>query len=538
MPPLIAQLLINRGVNAPSDLDSFFATSLDSLHDPFLLPGMDKAIQRLRHSLQTGETIGVFGDFDADGIAATALLTLALQSLGARVIPYIPHRITEGYGLNSAALHQLRKDGAGLVITADCGITAVGEIAEAQASGLDVLVTDHHMPLGSLPPAAAIVNPSIPGSPYPFSHLAGVGVAFKLIQGLSQSMGMDWDRSLLELVALGSVADMAPTIGENRTLIAQGLKEMNNHPSPGLKALMEEAGIRQGQVDTEAIAYALAPRINAAGRIDTPIASLQLLTTRYPEQAASLAHLLQEQNQQRQQMTQAVLEKTRIEAQAKSVEKMLLFLGGRDYPAGVVGLAASKLAEEFYRPTIVMEIGEKVSRGSCRSIPEFNIIAALSQCAPLFDRFGGHSQAAGFTIANKNLAELEERLLALAREQLAGLDLRPRLTADAAIHLSQLNREVLPWINRMAPLGYGNPAPVFLTRGIRVLESRSFGNNGEHLQLRLTESGVTWQAIGFNLPVPGEVLSQPLDMVYQLGTSRWQGDERLRLEVLDLRPSS
>lgn len=536
--PLIVQLLYNRGITSPVQVESFLAADERLLGDPFLLPGMNEAVARINRALLTRESIAIYGDFDTDGVTATALLTEAILMLGGKVVPYIPHRLEEGYGLNHGALESLYNLGITLVITVDCGISSIDEVSRARERGLDIIITDHHSVPAIMPPALAVVNPKRADSAYPFSELAGVGVAFKLLQALLRATGRELDEDrFLELVALGTVADLVRLLGENRYLVKCGLEVLNHTNRIGLQEMILHAGLTMGNIDTETISYGLGPRLNAAGRLDNAIISYNLLVTSSPNEAQELAALLETKNAERQRLTVEVLAKAKEKLLPISPDLPLLMVGGEDYPAGVVGVVASRLAEEFYRPALVLTLGQEVSRGSARSIPEFNIIAALRECHTLLSQYGGHVQAAGFTLPSENIAPLRERLLKIAASQLASIDLRPTLAIDAEIPLSFLGKENLQLMGQLPPFGRGNPPPTFLSRRVRVADCRQVGSNGDHLKLKLRDGNITWDAIGFKLGSLINHISPRLDIVYSVRIEDWGGTELLQLNVLDLAPA-
>lgn len=535
-PYLWARLLYHRGIATPEEAEAWLHPSDALLADPFLLPDMDRAVARLEEALASEETIAVFGDFDADGVTGCALLTQALRELGAHVLPYLPHRVDEGHGLNAEALADLAHRGATLLVTVDCGISSPREVAQGRELGLDVIVTDHHTPLPSLPEAVAVVDPRHPDARYPCPDLTGAGMAFKLAQALYQRQGRPWPASLVQLAAIGTVADLAPLAGENRYLVHRGLQDLRTSPLPGLRALMEVAGATVSGTDTEAISFGLAPRINAAGRVEHAATALQLVLARDGEAAQPLAGELERLNRQRQELTSSVLSVVRPQAQ-RQAERPLLLVSGDDLHPGVIGLAASKLVEEFYRPAVVVSQGRETSRASCRSIPEFNMIGALTRCRDLFIRYGGHPQAAGFDLPADRLPDLERRLLQVAREELRDVPLRPHINVDAEVPLGALTGETLGFLQRLAPFGVGNPAPVFLSRGVQVMDAHPVGANGAHLLLKLRDSQAIWDAVAFDQAEPWEPGTARVDMVFTLGTDRWEGRNTLRLRVLDWRPS-
>ncbi len=534
--PLIVQLLYNRGLTEPSQVNSFLTADKRLSGDPWLLPDMHQAVARVYRALLSGENVAIYGDFDADGITGTALLVQGLTALGGKATPYIPHRLNEGHGLRTAALEDLYQQGISLVITVDCGVTGLTEAKRAKRMGLDIVITDHHTPLEEVPPAVAVVDPKLLHSNYPFSELAGVGVALKLLEALFQGIGQEQQLDkLIDLVALGTVADMVPLLGENRYLVKQGLKLINTSPRLGVREMITQSGLNLGSIDTESISWILAPRLNAAGRLAHAMTSYKLLMTSSPPEAHLLTVWLEKNNTERQNLTTKVLARAREQILAKGISPLLI-ASDKDYPAGIAGLVAGRLSEEFYRPAIVIHIGEQISNGSCRSIPEFNIIHALNQCSRLFSRFGGHARAAGFTLPTKNLPHLEQSLQELATTQLSEVDLRPQLVIDAEVTLPDLSGDTFPAIQQLAPFGYGNPAPTFLSRRLEVVDCHPMGN-GEHLRLKLQQGGMVWDGVGFRLGNYLVELSSPLDIVYNLEVDRWGGDERLRLNILDFAPA-
>lgn len=536
IPPLVAQLLYNRGIIDPADAEMFLAGDKRLENDPALLPEMGKAVARVMRAVLGGQTIAVFGDFDVDGVTATTLLVQGLQRIGGRVIPYIPHRVEEGHGLNILALKKLYQQGASLVITVDCGITADAEALKAREMGLDLIITDHHEVTGPLPTALAVVNPKRNDSTYPFRELAGVGVAFKLLQALFRATGRDGQADeFLDLVALGTVADMMPLLAENRYLVRQGLEVLNATSRPGIRELITCAGLKIGKIDAESISFALAPRLNAAGRLEHASVSYDLLNADSPEDARQVAELLERRNVERQRLTSQFMSLVEAKLSPIGEDTPLLMVADEEFRAGVNGLVAGKLTDKYYRPAIILEVGEKESRGSARSIPEFNIVAALWECRELLSHFGGHAQAAGFTVANENIDRLRQRLVEIARNKLAGVELQPSINIDAEVELAGLGGETLRLITKLAPFGKANAAPTFLSRGVKVVDFRWVGSDGEHLKFRLNKRGVVWDAIGFRINHNGDIPSC-IDIVFNLKLNTWNGRESLELEILDFRP--
>jgi single-stranded-DNA-specific exonuclease len=536
-PPLLVQLLYNRGISRPDEFQSFLASDSRLMGDPLLLPDMPAAVARIYQGLLSGEHIVVYGDFDADGITATAALVQGLRTLGGKASPYIPHRQTEGHGLTTGVLKNLYQQGTSLVITVDCGVTDVLQVKKARKMGLDIIVTDHHSPLSEIPDAIAVVDPKLSDSVYPFSHLSGVGVAFKLLQALFQSIGKDEHKDMTaDLVAIGTIADMSPPLGENRYLIKEGLKLMNTRPRLGIRELMNHTRIEAGSLNAEKIGWIIGPCLNAAGRLADGLTGYNLLMTESPEEARDLSAWLARKNEERQRLTTTTLERAREQVIAQGLPPLLI-TADKEYPTGIAGLVASRLVEEFYRPSVVIHTTETVSHGSCRSIPEFNIISALNTCGHLFSRYGGHSQAAGFTLPTSNLPQLEKELSKLALEQLAGVELSPHLNIDALVTLADLGGDTYQTTQMLSPFGIGNPMPTFLSRGVELLERRTMGTNGEHLRMKLKQSGTVWDGVAFRLGGYLAELSSPLDIVYNLEIDRWGGKEQLRLNILDFEAS-
>ena len=538
--PLLKQLLYNRGLSAPALAQAFFSADSRLAGDHWLMPDIEKAVQRIQKALLSGEKMAVYGDFDVDGISATALLVKGLERLGGRVMPYIPHRLQEGHGLNSYALAELREHGVSLVITADCGITGTAQMREThkpRLPALDLIITDHHLPLDELPPAIAVVDPKRRDSRYPFADLAGVGVAYKLLQALYQGLGKENEvLEFLDLVALGTVADMMPLLGENRYLVKAGLEQLKNTARPGLRELAAQAGIKLEKIDAQNISFGLAPRLNAAGRLEHAISAYNLLVTGSPEEARTLAQALAEQNSERQRLTAAAMTHAREQVVAKGISPILIACDP-GYAGGILGLVAGRLCDEFYHPAIVIQIGAEVCHGSCRSIPEFNITEAIGKCSDLLTRFGGHAQAAGFTLLAANLPRFEERLNEIAARKLAAVDLRPQIDVDASVRFSELNGAAFAQLERLAPFGMGNAEPVFISHGTRVADCRSMGSSGAHLRLKLKQGASLWDAVAFGAGERPVDVQLPLDIVYNLEQDEWNGETRLRLNILDFAPS-
>ena len=524
--------------------------------DPFRIKGMNEAVTRIRRAIRQGERMVVYGDFDADGVTSTALLVQTLSALGGFVRPYIPHRVDEGYGLNINALAELAREGQQLIITVDCGIRSVEEVAFANRLGLDVIVTDHHSIGPQLPPALAVINPKRPDCPYPFKGLAGVGLAYKLAQALLRTHDKTPIRNgfvadlqegdLLDLVALGTVADLAPLLDENRTLVQRGLARLNRTQRPGLQAMMGVAGVAPGQVTSTAIGFALGPRLNAAGRLDSAMLSYELLATDDVFKSSQLAGQLNALNARRQQVTAEAFEQAQAQIEADEAESFLHVAASEHFLAGIVGLVAGRLVEQYHRPTIVMELGPQQSRGSARSIAQFDITAALDRCAQegLLVRHGGHAAAAGLTVENRKLPALISRLRAIAAEELADKELRPSLLIDAEVPLGPMDFAKLGQLQEMEPTGYANPQPRLLSRRVLVRDTRKVGADGAHLKMTVSDpaagsrANVTFDAIAFRQGHWHGRLPAHVDLVYTMEENIWNGTRRLQLVVEDVRAAS
>lgn len=533
----LVQALYNRGITGKREIDAFLDRRYLGHTDPFLLPDMDLAVNRIRQAVEAGETIVVYGDFDADGVTSSVLLVEALRGLGVprqQAFAYIPDRVDEGYGLNKEALQVLRDKGANLVITVDCGVRALAEVEEAARLGLDMIVTDHHSLGPQLPKAIATVNPKRPESSYPELYLAGVGIAYKLAQALRSAFGEQatfQERDLLDLVALGTVADLAPLLGENRQLVIEGLKILNERRRPGLRALADVAGLDKTAITSESISFALAPRINAAGRLSHAYDAAKLLAVNNTVMAREFADELNQLNRDRQQLTRQLCQKAE---EMIDPQQPLLFAIDQGFKSGVVGLVASRLADQYYRPAIVVEWGDGESRGSCRSIPEFHITEALDQVAGLLERHGGHAQAAGFTIRNQNLAQFQEEIMAIAAAQLDLGELTPAIPIDAELAIGDVDWALFEILQKLEPTGYANPAPTFVSRDVQVYGHRAVGHDGSHLQVWVGDGRVKLGCIAFRQGAWAGHLPDRIDLAYTISVNEWNGRRDLQLVVQDI----
>lgn len=539
VPRPVVQTLYNRGLRTAADMYRFLTPdTTPQLGDPLALKGMELAVARLLAAIANNEPVAVYADFDVDGICSAVLLEQTLRSAGADVRVYIPHRVDEGYGLNSPALTRLAESGVRLLVTADCGTSALAEIAHANSLGLDVIVTDHHHVHGDLPSALAVINPRQDGCQYPFADLAGVGVAYKLAEALLARCDRQSATRHLDLVALGTVIDVAPLIGENRDLVRLGLQALRRAPRPGIAALLKQANVAAEALDAGVLGYTIGPRLNAAGRLADARTSYDLLQCAHADQAGPLAAALEGHNRERQRLLELALSEAQSLALAQAGARTLVFVASETFIPGILGLVAGRLAEELHRPTVAVERGPEVSRGSCRSRRGLHIARALNECDDLLIRHGGHEAAAGFAVRTELLGELEERLSAVAERELAGVSLEPVIAIDSAMPLAQATWETQRWLQRMEPFGVGNPRPVLQSDGVRVRSARLL--KGVHLQLEVTDGHTARSAIAFRQAalLPLAPAGATIDIAYHLNANTWNGEQRLQLVIKDLRPGT
>ncbi|MDH3943082.1 MAG: single-stranded-DNA-specific exonuclease RecJ [Anaerolineae bacterium] len=535
--PVLRQILFNRGYATTESAEEFLRGGDTAPADQML--GIDAAVDRLIHAINTQEQVVVFGDYDTDGVTGTALMVQALRAAGAQVQAYIPNRFTEGYGLNNNALEMLKEGGAALVVTVDCGIRAFNEAEHASQIGLDLIISDHHTTGSELPPAVAVINPKQPGDPYPHKNLAGVGTAYKLACALLEKLSSNAvdPHALTDLVALGTVADLVPLVGENRQLVRQGLAQIWRKQRQGLLSLISVARLKPEKVRARDIGFILGPRLNAAGRLGSAMQAYDLLTAEDVFEAGRLAQALDNTNRERQEVTGTMVETSEELALKEGRDQPLLYAAHPDFNLGVVGLAASRLVERFYRPSIIAHQGEQVTRASCRSIPEFHITDALDECADLLEHHGGHAAAAGFTVRNENAGALVEQLNAIAERQLGDKDLQPVLNAEAEVPLKDLGAHLLEQLDWLEPTGYGNPEALFVSRDLKVSQSRAVGQESSHLKLSVTDGWVTYDAIAFRQGHWHEKLPPRIDLLYSFELNEFNGRRTLQLNVKDLHPS-
>lgn len=520
-------LLKNRGVE---DEERFLRPFLMQLPEiASQLPEIERAVDRIKKAIANKELIYIYGDFDVDGITGTAILWETLDRLGAKVLPYIPHRETEGYGLHTEALQQFAKEGAKVVISVDCGITAVEQAKVAKKLGIDLIITDHHEPQKELPQPHTLLHTT---------RLAGSGVAFRLAEALLESVKKGQDEQFfknLELAAIGTVADMVPLTESNRIIVKNGLSLLSKSKRVGLKSLYESASLYK-KIGTSEIGFAIAPRLNAMGRMEHALDSLRLLLTRKEDRARDLAIKLGSINEQRQKATEHALSHARDRVEKEFNGAKMLVIDHESYQQGVVGLVASRIVEKFYRPTAVISSSESLSKGSARSVSGFHITNALSQGSKFLLNYGGHPMAAGFSIEKKKIDKFRKVMVKYAEEILSTEDLTPKLKIDTRLDVNNINGETLSIIHEFEPFGIGNPEPTFLTEGLEVLESRTVGADGKHLKLLLRgQNGVPHDAIFFSFQKEKPEKGSLIDVVYNLVEDSWNGRKKVQLKVKDLR---
>ena len=540
LPRAKATILFHRGITSSNEADAFINPSSSNLHDPYLFQGMDNCVSRLLFAIKNKEKIGIFGDFDTDGLTGTAVLARGLANLGASVHPYIPHRTLEGHGISDESIDFFKKNEVSLLITVDCGVTSFNEINTAKKLGIETIVTDHHVPDDTLPDAVSIINPSLPTSAYPFNHLTGVGTAFKVIQALYEKCKSNIPDHLYALVALGTISDVGLMKDENRFLSNKGMNVINNQPIPSIDSLIKISGFSKSTLSTENLSYGIIPRINVAGRLDHANISLQLLLSDSLEETDKIASNLEVLNKQRQVMTErAILEaKSQLLKEEGSSTPNIIFAGKQQWMPGILGLIAGRLSEEYNRPVIAASGEGDYIRASARSIPEFNMIGALRTCSNIFEKYGGHHMAAGFTIKSKNLKTFRQQMTSVADELLENLERKVVLDIDTEIDLNWINRESLSFLSSLEPYGNGNPAPLFLTKGTSVLDSRSVGKDKNHLKLTIQQGSSIIEAMAFRQGSRLKEARGEIDIVYSPGINHWKGNDTIQLTIEDFKRSA
>jgi len=555
----VSRILVSRGVSTDEQAEIFLNPNRDSMHSPWLMQDMDKGADRVAAALENHERILVLGDYDVDGITGTAVLCAFLESQGGHVRYHIPERDTEGYGLSAETVKKAKKSGYDLIITVDSGVSNSKEAKLVSDAGMDLVITDHHEPHAELPEAVAVIDPKREDSKYPFRELAGVGVAFKLIEAVGEKRGIDREELLEkygEFVALGTVGDLMPLVNENRFFVHNGLSRLTRSRNPGIYALIEVSGIKEtDQIDTWHISFGLAPRLNAAGRVWRPRAGVELLLSDSPERARLIARKLDQQNRNRMAEEATIFDRAKkmMERDPSLLDPRALVLFDERWPIGVVGIVASKLMETHNRPVLMFTLSKRpadveiaddvkgrVCQGSARSIPGFDLYEAMTECADLFVSYGGHALAAGAKIYESDLPKLRERLDDIAKRKIGETAEKPTLKIDVEIPLSGATMDLLVQTRRLAPFGVGNPQPVFCTLGLTVISCRPVGAEGKHLQfkLRAPNGAPTIDAIGFGFGDrwrSDQLEGETLDAAYMLKEDTFTGRSRVRLQLKDIR---
>jgi len=543
--PILAALLITRGYDNESSARSFLTPGHNQIHEPYLMLGMREAVARLETAIDNGEPILIYGDYDVDGTTGTAVLLRALKLLGARTGFHVPHRFTEGYGIQQPALEKALNEGYKLVVSVDCGIRAHEPLYWARDNGLDVIITDHHLPDENegAPPAFAVLNPNQAGCPYPDKNLAGVGVAFKLVHALFRERGREGQvEGFMKVVAIGTVADVAKLVGENRTIVTLGLKDLAKASNPGLRALIEVAGCGDGKGMTAYdLGFRLGPRINAAGRMDAARAVVELFDTRDSNEARRLALHLDTRNEERKAVQQEIINLAVSElADGNKGGTHVAVIAGEGWHRGVIGIAASKIAERINRPCVVFSIDGELAHGSGRSIAAYHLLDGLTACADLFEKFGGHSHAAGITIKPDRIDILRKRLNEHAASCLSDEDLEHSVAIDMELTADQITFQMARELQSLEPYGAGNPPPVFMTKNLRCLSEPTVIKD-RHLKMRLAGSNnrpteaIWWNCIESGEPTPQ--VKGSIEVAYTIETTVWRDEFKLQLNVRDLRKS-
>ncbi len=545
--PVLLQLLWNRGLTNQEAIDEFLNPDWgQDIHDPFLFRDMKKAVERIYEIIGDNQKIGVFGDYDADGVCAAVILVLTLRKLGASIEIYLPHREREGYGLNEEAIRYFQEKKIRLMITCDCGVTNVKQIDYALKLGIQTIVTDHHQPSDLFPPALAILHPSLHKESYPFKLLSGGGVAFKLVQGLLRYEGCQLseiekeahEKWLTELVAISTIADMVKLVGENRTLTKYGLQVLRKTKRLGLRKLVEIAGLRFSEIDSWAISWQLAPRINAAGRMDHANAAYALLTSEDEQEATELARSINLANTERQTVTETMLAQAIEQIGEPPTKSYLVQAFQPGWPLGLVGLVAGKLVSYYNRPALVMcQSGDKIAGSGRAGIGNFDLAAALKKCSELLISYGGHKEAAGFSLKKENFELFIAKMQDIAAEYLIQEDLTPVLDIDAVLHFSQITWELAELILQMEPVGQGNPLPKFVSLGVKVINVQPVGGFGQHWRIELEQNGVKQKFIWFRA-IDREITlfaGNKIDVAYEIGINQWNDIRQLELKIVDIR---
>ena len=538
LPPLVCRLLVSRGYRDPESAKRYLRPRLEHLHDPSTLGDLDRAVDRIVTAIRDREQILVHGDYDVDGICSTTILVRTVRWLGGDATPFIPHR-KDGYDLTSAGVAAARRLGAKLVVTCDCGTSALAAVRELNAAGIDVIVSDHHLPGGPLPESFAVLNPRKPGCPSPDKDLCAAGVAFKLALQLTRRLGASPNLvyNMIDLVALATIADVAPLRGENRVLAKQGLRVLNATKNVGLRAMIRAAALDRKPITAGRVGFILAPRLNAAGRVGSALRGVELLLSTEESAANPIARELEELNAHRQELDRQALDQARDMVRALDLEQTYgIVLAAEGWHPGVIGIVASRIVEEFGRPTILIALEGDEGKGSGRSITPFDLHAGISECRDLLLRFGGHRSAAGITIARDRVPDFARRFNEVARSRLSPADLVPELRADLEVDLREVDEHLETLLRYVEPCGIGNPSPVLVARGVRVATApRVIGKDG--LKVRLAQNGTELTALAWGMAhrIPELSVGATIDVAFRLERDEWNGESRLQARLADFR---
>ncbi len=538
---VLARLLVLRNITNFNQAKTFFRPSLDSLNDPFLMDGMEAATYRVIKALTENQLICVYGDYDVDGTCSTALLYMFLKELDANVEFYIPQRLTEGYGLSKSGIDTIKNKGTSLLITVDCGITAVDETEYANQLGMDVIICDHHQPKDEIPPALAVLDPLKPSCSYPFKYLSGAGVAFKLAQGVAERIGKrELPLQYLDLVALAGAADIVPLVDENRVLVKEGLDRINTNPRPGIAALIDASNISAGNLTSGQVVFTIAPRINAVGRLGDAQRAVELMITRNKEEAIKLAEILESENHERRKIDEITYDSA-LEIVQNSLDltaDVAIILHQEKWHPGVIGIVASRLVEKYYRPTIMLTTVDGVAKGSARSVSNFNIYEALKKCEDLLIHFGGHQAAAGLAVELEKIEEFKAKFNQVVKESMSEDDLLPEIHIDSVLKFSEITTKFLRIIDQFSPFGPGNMRPVFLSEDVEVVNNpRIVGNNHVVMNVRQAGSDRVFDCIGFNMGEYMDMIKNNnlINLVYTIDKSVRDGRTFPQFKLKDIK---
>ncbi|QIB26534.1 single-stranded-DNA-specific exonuclease RecJ [Caloranaerobacter azorensis] len=536
---ITAKVLINRGIKTVEECKNFINVSLENLYNPFLLKDMDVAVERIINAIQKNEQIWIYGDYDVDGITSTTILKLYLQKIGCNVNYYIPDRMTEGYGVNKDAIDYIVDKGGQLIITVDCGITAIDEVKYCNEKGIEIIITDHHLCKEEIPNALAVINPNRKDSDYPFKKLAGVGVAFKLIQAISNKLNIEIPiREILPIVAIGTVADVVSLTGENRILVKEGLALINQTENIGVKALLEVTGLKDKDITVGHVGFVIGPRINAAGRLGSAKTGVELLTCKSKEKALSLAVELDRINRERQEIEMQILKEAEeiIKNDSRYEKEKVLVIAKENWHHGVIGIVASRICEKYFKPCILIAIEGNQGRGSARSIPTFDIYEGLSRVSEFFNKFGGHKQAAGLSINTEKIEDFRKGINEIAEELLMEEDMIDEIKVDDVLKIKDIDYKIIDELKLLKPYGIGNPSPLFISKDVKLINIKAVGSEGKHLKFSIEDEENVVDCIGFNLGYKMQYIKEGdrVDIVFLPDVNIYMNETKIQLNIKDI----